>query len=114
MRLRHLYLVSLAVALSGCSSGVPITIANHSAVAVQELVLSGSGFSQSVATIAPGDSATVLIHATGESGLGVAFTANAHRVTLPEQGYFEGSGGYKVSVAINPNLSVLVRSDLSP
>ena len=46
----------------------------------------------------------------GESGIQVAFDAAGQHYDSGEQGYFEASGGYRVSVVIDPKMKVVVES----
>jgi hypothetical protein len=71
--------------------------------------LSGSGFTEPIASIPPGATVTRHVRVKGESGLVLAFEAGAQRVSLPEQGYFESSG-YSVVVVVQPDLSASVES----
>ena len=104
----------LVAALLGCSSGAAITVTNNCPTTVRDIVLSGSGFSESVPSLAPGESSTLQVQPKGESGVAISFTAYSRKVVLQQQGYFEGGGAYRVSVSINPNLSATVRSRLWP
>ncbi len=112
MRLRSLKLVTITALLAGCSSGVPVAVSNHSAIPLRNVVLSGSGFSQAVTTLAPGATATAQIHPRGESGIAIAFTADSRRIELPQQGYIEVSGNYSATVTVNPDLSASVVGQL--
>jgi len=99
--------------LAGCGgASTPLTVVNRSTTPVEQMVVSGSGFEQSLGSIAPGATATSELNAKGETGLAVSFSVGTQRVSLPPQGYFEGGGGYAVTVVINPDLEVSVDASL--
>jgi len=111
--MKHFWLSVIAVAaLSGCSPGTPVIVTNNSAFTVESVVISGSGFSHALGTIAPGQSVSAGVDPRGESGLRVAFRAGTRQVRTRPQGYFEGGGAYKVRAVIAPDLSVQVTGDL--
>jgi hypothetical protein len=51
----------------------------------------------------------VTVHPPGESGVYISFVADGERYRSDYESYFEGSGGYKVIVIINQDLSVNTR-----
>lgn len=112
-QMRHLLLVTALVGLAGCNGRVtPVTVTNHSAKALEQVVVAGSGFRQSLGTIGPGATIRTEVRPRGESGLAVSFDSGARRVSLPPQGYFEGGGEYAVTVVVAPNLEVTVDGHL--
>ena len=89
---------------------MPISVSNHANVALGNVMLSGSGFTESIASMPPGAEITRRVKVKGESGLVLAFEAGSQRISLPEQGYFESSG-YSVVVVVQPDLSASVKSE---
>ena len=75
-------------------------------------MVSGSGFSERIDSIAAGAGYKLTVHPSGESGLRLAFDAGDQRIDAAEQGYFEASGGYRVAVTVAPDLKVSLESDL--
>lgn len=111
--MKHFWLSVLAAAgFAGCSSGTPVTVTNGSSAPIEAVVLSGSGFTEAVGTIAPGESVSLNVHPRGESGLAVSFRTGNRRVTAPSQGYFEGGGAYRVRAVVGSDLAVEVDSEL--
>ena len=111
--MKQLSLVLVAViAVAGCSAGTPVTITNQSAAPIENVVIFGSGFRKPVGSIAAGQSVSVRVQPKGESGLGISFRSGPRLVEGQPQGYFEGGGAYKVSVAVAPDLSTRVRAGL--
>ena len=99
-----------AVALvSGCSDCATVTVINHSGLTLSNLVSSGSGFTNRIATLAPGDHKRERVRVGGESSLRVSFDAAGGRIESGEEGYFEA--GYRVTAIIETNLSVSVSSE---
>ncbi len=104
MRILLLLMLS-CLTIAGCSSATPISLKNSSGGNLEDVVLSGSGFETHIANIAPNAAVQIEVRPKGESGLGLAFTSNGHKVVLPEQDYFEGGGAYVVSVVVTPALT---------
>lgn len=103
-----------AVATLACSTESTILhVTNESAVTLESVVLSGSGFRVTAPDIPAGGSIDVLVSSRGESGLAVSFIAAGREVSMPEQGYFEGGGSYAGDVIIKPDLSVSVQFRLA-
>ena len=98
--------------LAACSSAPVITITNRSPIELTNIVVSGSGFSERIDSIAAGSERRLTVHPRGESGVRVAFDAGGQHIDVGEQGYFEAGGGYRVAVTVQPDLKVSVSSDL--
>lgn len=112
--MRHLLLLVTALfGSAGCNGrATPVTVTNHSATALEQVVVAGSGFQQSLGTIGPGATIRAEIRPRGESGLAFSFNSGARRVSLPPQGYFEGGGEYAVTVVVAPNLEATIDAGL--
>jgi len=104
----------IALVLSSCGSGTPVTFQNSSEHRLEQVVLSGSGFEKSLAAVSPGQLIRARVHPTGESALAVSFTAKGQHFNYEPQGYFEGGGMYKVSATVGRDLSVVVDSEIGP
>lgn len=100
-------------ATSGCSGGAHVTVSNHSTAKLENVVLSGSGFSKVLGNLEPGAKRDVRIQPDGESSLRVTFTANGEAFDSKPTSYFEGSA-YRVSAEVKPNLEVEVQTALEP
>src|SRR5262245_47404392 len=99
---RSLLLVAALLGLAGCGDSTPLSVENRSGVLLESVVVSGSGFTQTLGNLEPGATAKVQIRPHGESGLAVSFIASGKRVALPPGGYFEGGGSYAVAVVVTP------------
>ena len=108
---RILVLFAVGSALVGCSRGTPITVINQSDVALEDVVLSGSGFSENVGSIRPYSQLRVFVRSQGESGLRIRFNARGKAVSFGPDGYFEAGGGYVVTVTVSASLEVSVKSE---
>jgi hypothetical protein len=106
-----LVLLAVGSALVGCSRGTPITVINQSDVPLEDVVLSGSGFSEQVGPVRPNAELRVIVRPDGESGLLIRFNARGNAVSFGPEGYFEAGGGYVVSVTVSPSLAVSVISE---
>jgi hypothetical protein len=103
-------MVAGLVAVTGCSRA-PVTITNQSPFILSNVVVSGSGFSEHIATIEAGEDCRLSVRPRGESGLRLVFEVGTQRVDSGEQGYFEGGGNYRVKATVDTNLSVSISSD---
>ena len=96
------------ILLSGCASGIPISIANHSAYALTDITISGSGFSESVSALPPGGSEILHARPRGEnSGVKVSFAANGQRHSSMS-GYEENEVLSAVSITVADDLSITI------
>ncbi len=111
MPIHRIIFFAAVVVLAGCSRAPVVTITNHSTVTLSNVVVSGSGFSERIGSIAAGAEHRLTVHPSGESGLRVEFDAAGQHIDGGQQGYFE-SGGYRVTATVSTNLSVSVSSDL--
>ena len=112
MHSSHFIILAAIVALAGCSRAPVVTITNRSTNALANVVVSGSGFSNRIDTIAAGAESRLTVRPRGESGLRVAFDAGGQHIDVGERGYFEAGGGYRVAVTVQPDLKVSVSSGL--
>ena len=114
MQLSSRLVLALSMGLAGCSRAPTVTVANRATVTLSNVVISGSGFSNRIESIAAGVDHTLTIHPSGDSGLRLVFDAGGQHIDSAEQGYFEAGSGYRVKATVDTNLSVSVTSDLSP
>jgi hypothetical protein len=68
-------------------------VINHSEVSLEDVVLSGSGFSENIRSVGPHAEARVLVRPQGESDVRVDFKARGRPVSFGPDGYFEAGGG---------------------
>jgi hypothetical protein len=109
----HPWSVGVLAGLVACRpSQVPITVQNGSGQSLHRVVLAGSGFTDTLAEVAAGQSVTVRVRPRGESGLALRFLAGGRQIDFPAKGYFEGTGGYVVKATIDSSFSVDVSSTL--
>ena len=97
---------------AGCSRQSTITVRNASGSELQNVVISGTGFRETIPTLAPGQTVTLASHPKGDTGIAVEFDAQGRHVSATPQDY-AGGGGYRVEVEVNSELSVSVRSTLA-
>ena len=110
---RALALFIVLSASVGCSRGTPITVINQSDVPLEDVVLSGSGFSENIGSVGPHAEARVLVRPQGESDVRIDFKARGKPVSFGPDGYFESGGRYVVTVAVAASLTVSVKSELA-
>jgi hypothetical protein len=110
---KNLLCCIVAMVTVSCSHGAQLVVINQSNLALTEVLVSGSGFSEQVGTIAPHGERRLLIRPSGESELQIRFNANGKSVSFGPDGYFEGTGGYVVTAIVSPELAVSVKSELA-
>ena len=88
------------------------TVKNASGIEITNTVVSGKGFKEVVGIVKPGESVTKRFRPGAKSGIAVSFWAGDRVVSVPEQDYVSGGGGWKVSIEVSPDLSVSVRSEI--
>ena len=109
---RIIIILTSVFVLGGCSRAPVVTITNRSPIALTNIVVSGSGFSERIDSIAAGSERRFTVRPYGKSGVRVAFDAGGQHIDAGEQGYFEAGGGYRVAVTVQSDLKVSVSSDL--
>jgi len=101
-----------AALLSGCISGVPVSIENQSASDLTNVVVSGKGFSESVGTIRAGNTESIRVRPKGESGIKVTFEVDGQRYSGIEEGYIENDNLYTVKITVDASLSTVIETNL--
>ncbi len=107
-----LILLATLVALAGCSRAPVITISNRSTNTLANVVVSGSGFSNRIDSIAPGAERSFTVRPPGVSGLRVTFDTGGQRIDVDDLAYIEARGGYRVAVTVQPDLKVSASSNI--
>jgi hypothetical protein len=105
------YLLPLLLTVS-CSRHPQVTVVNASADLLANLVVSGSGFSEPIGSLAPGAQTTVEVRPSSDTGLSLTFDAKGTTHAPPADGYLEASGLYRVKATVRPDFSVKVESEL--
>jgi hypothetical protein len=95
-------------ALTGCGRQPQLTVVNQSSVPVTNLVVSGSGFSVHLGTLAPGAQARLGVSPSGESSLRFEFDAGGKHYSAAPDCYFENSPLYRVTATVGPDFTVKV------
>jgi len=85
-----------------------VIIRNESPVAVNNVVVSGTGFSEHVGTITSGGEITVSMHPDGDSFIRIKFTAGQKQFDSGDQEYIAGNGD-RFTATIDRNLKVYIR-----
>jgi hypothetical protein len=112
MNRRTLLVIAVAVLLSGCVSGVPVSIANQSSSDLTNVVVSGKGFSESVGTIRAGGSAIVRVRPKGESGVKVAFEVNGQRYFATDPDFIENDNVNTVEATVDADFSIVIKTSV--
>lgn len=103
--------VAMLMAATGCSRAPVLTIKNQSSLTLSNVVVSGTGFSERIASISAGDEHRLRVRPQGESGVRLVFDAGMQHVDSGAQGYFESGGGYHITATVGTNLSVSVSEE---
>lgn len=107
-----LSVAAITLVVSSCSRGPLVTVRNQSGSTLSNMVVSGSGFSERVGSIPAGGEHRLRVHPRGETGVRLEFDVGARHVDTGSQGYFEASGGYRITATVGTNLEVSVTSEL--
>lgn len=111
VRWRLIALAAVVGLLQGCGSGDPVKVINNSPTELTNVVVSGSGFSQTFGTIPAGGAETMRVRARGESGLRIVFEANGRSYSSGreamqddhlERAEITVNGDYTVEIEFNP------------
>lgn len=89
-----------------------ITIRNNSDVKIEDIILTGSGFSQNIYKVTPWSSVKIIVIPEGESGLKIEFKAGSRQFEKDDLAYIEKSGGYFVIITINDSFGISSESGL--
>lgn len=106
-------IISAMVVLSACSIEpakpklTTIEITNNSKSELSNVVISGSGFSQTVGNIPVGKKQSVFVRPSGESSVTMNFNANGKSHSSGKQGYFE-PGYSQINLTIATDFKVKV------
>jgi len=97
----------LAMLLAGCEGrGALVSVTNQSGQPLEQIVVTGRGFADTIPRLAPGQAGRVLVHPRGESGVALTFSAPGGHIAIPQQGYLEDCCGYNVRLTVNQALKV--------
>jgi hypothetical protein len=101
-----------AALLSGCISGVPVSIENQSSSDLAEVVVSGKGFSESVGTVRAGGMEFVRIHPRVETAVKVAFVVDGQRYSGTLDGTIENDNVNAIKATVSADFSVSVSAEV--
>ena len=89
-----------------------ITLKNDSEKRISNILLSGSGFSQTIPSLAPRSTTSVVVYPQGASGLKIEFAVDGKSHMKDDLAYLESFGGYCVTVQVAADLTIA--SDIRP
>jgi len=101
-----------AALLSGCISGVPVSIENQSSSDLSEVVVSGKGFSETVGTVRAGGSELVHIHPRTETTVKIAFAVDGQRYSGTLDGTIENDNVNTIKATVSADFSTSVTAEL--
>ena len=102
--------VAACALLSGCVSSVPVTIANNSQAQLANVVVSGSGFSESVGSIAAGGRATAHVRPSGETTVKVAFDVDRQRYSAVTGDRIANDGANVVEATVDADFTITLET----
>jgi hypothetical protein len=112
MKRRLAVILSAALCVGGCISGVPVSVTNHSATALHQVVVSGKGFSESVGSIAAGATETIRVRPREETTVKVAFEADERRYSAATETAIENNDLYIVVVNVAADHTISIETPL--
>ena len=101
-----------AAFLSGCISGVPVSVENQSSSDLTEVVVSGKSFSESIGTIRAGRRELVHIRPRSETQVKVAFVVDGQRYSGTLEGTIEKDNVNSVKATVSADFSISVVAEL--
>jgi hypothetical protein len=104
--------ISRRIVYKGYFGAPLIKIENKSSVELEDVVLSGSGWSHSISKIPGNQIISFVAHPKGESSVSISFVASGRQVRKEAMDYFESSGGYCVFIIIDAKLNVSCESSI--
>lgn len=111
-RISVLIITATVLIATGCSQEPVIVVTNSSGITLTNIVISGSGFSQRIGRLSPRETARLVVHPQGDSGVRVAFdAAHCRSDTKGQVGFFKKKGRYLVDIVIGPGLRLAVLSE---
>ncbi|MFM8421542.1 MAG: hypothetical protein ACKOEQ_15625 [Verrucomicrobiota bacterium] len=109
MNTRPLRAVAVAAAFlaleSGCRRGPVVVVTNASGVTISNVVVSGVGFTNAIAFLAPGERTALRVRPSGDTHVRAVFEAGGSHDS-GNLGYLENSGAYRVGLVIGTNGAV--------
>jgi hypothetical protein len=97
--------------LAGCVSGVPVSIENGSDRPLSRVTVSGSGFSESIASIAPGATETLYVRPKGETAVRVEFDVDGQRYSSQSEAIANDNVN-RIDVKVGAGLEIAVDTGL--
>lgn len=107
---RRLATLLASLALSGCVSAVSVSIENRSPAQLADVVVSGSGFSEAVGSIAAGGTATVRVRPPGESQVKVSFEVDGQRYSAMSSERIANDGANSVVATVGADFSISIET----
>jgi protein-disulfide isomerase len=107
---QKLVILVAAALLSGCVSSVPVTIANNSQAQLVNVVVSGSGFTESVGSIAAGGKAVAHVRPPGETQVKVAFDVDGQRYSAMTSERIANDGANIVEATVDADFTITLEA----
>ena len=112
MNWRTFPIIIAAALLTGCISGVPVSIENQSSSDLTEVVVSGKGFSESVGKVGAGRSELFHIRPKGETQVKVTFTVDGQRYTGTLEGTIENDNVNTIKATVSADFSISIVAEV--
>jgi len=107
-----MHVVAAAVVLfSGCAPGVPVSVTNHSAHTLENVIVSGTGFSESAGAIGAGNTETVHVRPKGASSFKVAFDVDGQRYSSRSADPDSENPVSRVEATVEADLSITIETN---
>jgi len=101
---RYLGFLSVLFA-AGCSNKPEVAVINHSNHELENVWISGSGFSNKLENVPVQSEIHTKFRCSGESGIRLTFQSNGTNHDTKEIGYVEDDSFYKVAIEVKPDFS---------
>jgi hypothetical protein len=107
---QKLIMLVSCVLLSGCASSVPVNIGNNSQAQLDNVVVSGSGFSESVGSIAPGGRATARVRPPAETQVKLAFDVDGQRYSAMTGERIANDGATVIEATVDADFAITLET----
>jgi hypothetical protein len=112
MRFYTIFLISVAVMLSGCSRGpAKISVINHSGITISNVWISGPHFAESLGTLTPDMQMDLVVQPKGATHAWVSYEAAGVKIDSGGRDFFEVGRG-PVMVIIGTDLKMTSASGI--
>jgi hypothetical protein len=107
--IRRVVTASLVLLLCGCAKGPEVMIVNGSASTLEQMVLTGSGFSEDLGSSAPGSRRKITVDLRSNSGMRLEFDVAGRHFESNNHWIFQSGKGHLVIFRVEKDFTISTR-----